>query len=309
VDAGHNDKFINTLERYYGQPDEVKAADIRRELHFQVGITPEKTEKARDHCERIGTLDDTEKPLTICPPELDKKLRFFWRIGKRPEVTEFKQLNAEPVLPAAFPEWPEVMNTWGTLILETVKTVASMAATGFGLAADTFTKMMECGPHLLAPTGSDFNKYGTLGSTLASYHYDLNFLTIHGRSRFPGLFIWTRDGKKLLVKVPEGHLLLQAGKQFEWLTAGHVLAGFHEVVVVKETVAAIEKAKAEGRSLWRVSSTLFGHIASDQVLAPVGKFAKVKGVAEKYPPTKTGDQVQKELNAIKLGQEGLVAAM
>lgn len=69
------------------------------------------------------------------------------------------------------------------------------------------------GPHLLAPTGSDLSKYGQLNNVFAGYHYDLNFLTIHGRSRFPGLFIWLKDGRKVPVKVPEGCLLLQAGKQ------------------------------------------------------------------------------------------------
>lgn len=29
------------------------------------------------------------------------------------------------------------------------------------------------------------------------YHYDLNFMTIHGKSRFPGLYIWLRDGRKV----------------------------------------------------------------------------------------------------------------
>jgi isopenicillin N synthase-like dioxygenase len=314
VTMEHNDTFIDTLEKYYGQSDEKKAADIRKELHYQVGITPEKVEKARNHCERIGKLSTDEKPLTLCPPEVDKKLRFFWRIGQQPPTTEFKQLNADPVLPADFPEWPKVMNTWGELIMQTVHTVAEMAAEGFELPKETFTNKMKFAPHLLAPTGSDFNKYGDLGNILASYHYDLNFLTIHGRSRFPGLFIWTRSGKKLMVKVPPGCLLLQAGKQFEWLTGGHVLAGFHEVVVAKETVAAIEKAREEKRSLWRVSSTLFGHIASDQVLEPLGKFATLPEALTKYPPTKAGNQVQQELNAIKLGQVAageteLVAAM
>jgi len=321
VTMSHNDTFIDTLENYYGQSDDKKAPDIRKELHYQVGITPEKVEKARNHCSKVEKLDSDEKPLTLCPPEVDKKLRFFWRIGKIPEKTEFKQLNADPVLPADFPEWPKVMNTWGELILQTVNTVAEMAAEGFGLPKESFTEKMNEAPHLLAPTGSDFNKYGDYGNILASYHYDLNFLTIHGRSRFPGLFIWTRDGKKLMVKVPPGCLLLQAGKQFEWLTGGHVLAGFHEVVVVKETQAAIAKAREEKKSLWRVSSTLFGHIASDQILEPLGKFAKGKNKAEtaeiatKYPPTKAGNQVQLELNAIKLGQvaagdsDELVAAM
>lgn len=47
----------------------------------------------------------------------------------------------------------------------------------------------------------------------AGYHYDLNFLTIHGRSRFPGLNIWLRTGEKVEVKVPVGCLLIQSGKQ------------------------------------------------------------------------------------------------
>lgn len=63
----------------------------------------------------------------------------------------------------------------------------------------------------------------------AGYHYDLNFLTIHGKSRFPGLFVWLRDGKRVAVKIPAGCLFIQAGKQLEWLTGGYVKAGMHEV--------------------------------------------------------------------------------
>jgi hypothetical protein len=45
-----------------------------------------------------------------------------------------------------------------------------------------------------------------LGEVLAGFHYDLNFLTIHGKSRFPALNIFLRDGssagrKKVAVKV------------------------------------------------------------------------------------------------------------
>jgi isopenicillin N synthase-like dioxygenase len=69
------------------------------------------------------------------------------------------------------------------------------------------------GPHLLAPTGSDLRRYGQEGTVFAGYHYDLNFLTIHGRSRFPGLNIWLRNGQKVEVKVPIGCLLIQTGKQ------------------------------------------------------------------------------------------------
>jgi len=37
-----------------------------------------------------------------------------------------------------------------------------------------------------------------------------------------------------MVQVPEGHLLIQAGKQLEWLTGGYISAGFHEVIYTKE---------------------------------------------------------------------------
>ncbi len=73
--------------------------------------------------------------------------------------------------------------------------------------------MMQHGPHLLAPTGSNYTKHNSQGTVLAGFHYDLNFLTIHGKSRFPGLFIWTREMHKMPVRVPDGCLLLQAGKQ------------------------------------------------------------------------------------------------
>jgi len=69
---------------------------------------------------------------------------------------------------------------------------------------------MRGGNHLLAPTGSDLERY-KLGTAFAGFHYDLNFLTIHGKSRFPGLSCWTTQGEKFPVVVPDGCLLLQAG--------------------------------------------------------------------------------------------------
>lgn len=94
----------------------------------------------------------------------------------------------------------------------------------------------------------------------------------------------------------------QAGKQFEYLTGGYVEAGFHEVVVAPNTVEAIERARVEHKSLWRVSSTLFAHIQSDQSLGPIGKFSTEASRA-KYRDIPAGQQVQEELDAIKLKKE------
>lgn len=290
-----NTAFLDTMERYYDQPLEKKLRDVRPEYHHQVGATPELTELPRDHRTVIDSMEN--KP--ILPEGPDPKWRFFWRAGERPETTEYADLNMPQIIPADFPEWPAVMDRWANLMLTTVETVSEMLAVGLGLDKDAFTRRMKLAPHLLAPTGSDLNKYSEVGTALAGFHYDLNFLTIHGKSRFPGLHVWLRSGEKVRVSVPDGCLLLQAGKQLEWLTGASITAGFHEVVVLEETLKACEKAKQENRPLWRVSSTLFSHIASDEILEPL----KPEWKDDKYPAIKAGEQVREELRQIKLAKE------
>eukprot|EP00605_Chrysophyceae_sp_TOSAG23-4_P002409 GSChrysophyteH1.ASY1.ANO1.2667.1 assembled CDS len=276
-----NNVFIDMMERYFSLSDGVR--DARPEVAFQVGVTPSNTERPKNY--------------------LDPKWRFFWRIGPTPKETKFPALNAAPVVPPEIPEWTGVMDNWGTKMIDALFVLAEMAAVGFGMKDDTFTSMMQCGSHLLAPTGSDFNTYGTEGKVLAGYHYDLNFLTIHGKSRFPGLSVWSRAGEKLSVAIPDGCLLVQAGKQIEYATGGHCMAGFHEVVCNKKTIATIESKKKKGESLWRVSSTLFGHLQSDHVLKPLGPFDTPEA-RKQYPPKLVGEQVSEELMAINLDQTG-----
>eukprot|EP00887_Chlorella_sp_A99_P005625 scaffold1.g5625.t1 len=291
------------MERYFSQPDDVKMQDVREQLSYQVGATPGGVEKPR--ClgdpavqEAAAALPEEHRPITPTGP--DPKWRFFWRVGERPQHTQYGELNAEPVVPAAFAdEWSAVMDAWGHKLLSTVLAVAEMAARGLGLEAGAFTRRMHLGPHLLAPTGTDLQRHGALDTVFAGYHYDLNFLTIHGCSRFPGLFVWLRSGQRMPVRIPPGCLLLQAGKQMEWLTGGHVRAGFHEVVCTEDTQAAAASAAREGRPTWRVSSTVFSQIASDQVLQPLGRFA-TPGACAAYPAVPAGKQVQDELSMIAL---------
>ena len=214
-----------------------------------------------------------------------------------------------------------------------VSKLAEMTALGLGLSQDAFSSAGTYGyislllypllrtptrhanppphsPHLLAPTASDLVKYGAQDTILAGFHTDLNFLTIHGRSRYPGLHIWARNtGSRIPVKIPPGnHLLVQAGKQIEYITGGLIKAGYHEVVVNEATLAVVERRKVEcpERPLVRISSTLFWHLNSDHDLQPVPELAdradKVRaeqqklgrdeGEAAEYPPTKVGYQVQ-----------------
>jgi isopenicillin N synthase-like dioxygenase len=193
-----------------------------------------------------------------------------------------------------------------------------MVAIGLGLPAETFRNAGRYGPHLLAPTASDLVKYGKKDTILAGFHSDLNFLTIHGRSRYPGLHIWARNtGKRIPVKIPPGNnLLVQAGKQLEHITGGLIKAGFHEVVVNDQTLEVIEKRKVSfpDRPLIRISSTFFWHLSSDYDLIPIPvlvdkaqelrdahtKAGKSDGDEVIYPPMKVGQQVANELKHIAL---------
>lgn len=151
---------------------------------------------------------------------------------------------------------------FGLTVPFSVGNLSEMASIGLGLPRETFKDAGRYGhvclnffhsclatmkglttppgsPHLLAPTASDLEKYGEKDTILAGFHTDLNFLTIHGRSRYPGLNIWARNtGKRIPVKFPSTgrYLLVQAGKQLEHLSGGLVKAGYHEVVVNDATL-------------------------------------------------------------------------
>ncbi|ERN11686.1 uncharacterized protein LOC18439887 isoform X1 [Amborella trichopoda] len=300
--AEDNDRFLDMMEKYFEKSDEFKRQQERPHLHYQVGVTPEGVEVPRSFVDEelqnmINMMPEEFRPSIPMGP--DPKWRYMWRVGPRPPSTHFQELNSEPVIPEGFPEWKDTMDSWGSKMISAIEVVAEMTAIGFGLPKDAFTSLMIRGPHLLAPTGSDLGRYGDEGMVFAGYHYDLNFLTIHGRSRFPGLNIWLRNGRKVEVKVPVGCLIFQAGKELEWLTAGECTAGMHEVVVTKQTIAAIESARLKNQSLWRVSSTLFAHIASDAMLKPLGHFAELPS-SSKYPAMCAGEFVELELSAINL---------
>lgn len=129
-----------------------------------MGVTPSTKERARDHCQRFRNDANMDMPVTVCPPGADPKwrsaaafvllptiltdyvLRYFWRVGERPAETSFASLNAEQVVPARFPEWPSVMDRWGSLMLDAVKATARMAAIGMGFL---FVHIATC-EHYLA---------------------------------------------------------------------------------------------------------------------------------------------------------------
>ncbi|KAI0160063.1 Clavaminate synthase-like protein [Hypoxylon sp. FL1284] len=333
VSESDNETFLDLLEDYFAQPDETLKRDERPELGYQVGVTLENTEKPKcavdEPClDVIERLAPAERPLDISAHQPDPKCRFFWRMGDpAPYATKFPGLNAENVIPESSDikeRWTPVMETWGKCMKSAVSGLAEMAAAGMGLPAETFTDAGRYGPHLLAPTASDLEKYGTKDTILAGFHTDLNFLTIHGRSRYPGLHVWARNtGRRIAVSIPRpkpdqpgSYLLVQAGKQLEHITGGLVKAGYHEVVVNDATVKTVSARRRDfpDRPLVRISSTFFWHLSSDYDLSPIPALAEQakavraanfdlgrdEGNEVKYEPMKVGQQVQNELKHIAL---------
>jgi len=106
------------------------------------------------------------------------------------------------------------------------------------------------------------------------------------------------------VVVPDGCLLVQAGMEIEHLTGGYIKAGYHEVLITEKTLQQVEVAKSQGKHLWRISSTLFSHVASDHMLTVMyGTEEEKLEAKEKYKDILAGEHVNNDLKFIKLKKD------
>ena len=68
-----------------------------------------------------------------------------------------------------------------------------MAAIGLNLEKDIFSSKINKGDLYFSPTGVDLLK-STRDKVLCSFHRDFDLFTIHGRSRYAGLYAWLSTG-------------------------------------------------------------------------------------------------------------------
>ena len=96
---------------------------------------------------------------------------------------------------------------------------------------------------------------------------------------------------------------------FEQLTGGYVMAGFHEVMYTGETQKVYEQKALENQNgsnniLWRISSTLFGHLRYNVDLTPIEEIKhlhnKENMAAGKYKKMTAHEKLMEELCAINL---------
>ena len=295
VNLNSNTEFVEMMSAYFQSRSEMlskgeKIEEMFPEFGYETGITPEFTERAKKHKETIAMLQEENWPLTPQPPPKDSKWRYMYKIENRKDSEDFQ---TPKVVPKDFENFERLSDEWSSCMVQTLLSVSQLLASGLGLEKNAFLNKMEQGAHILGPTGSDMKKFD-VGTILAGFHYDFCMLTIHGKSNYPGLFIWLRDGTKLPVVLDDGYLLIQSGKELEIFTGGLIKAGLHEVVITERAKEIYKEREELGivNANWRVSSTVFGHVEHDCLVEPLGHFA-TKEAMEKYPPI-TGLELMKQ---------------
>jgi hypothetical protein len=152
VDDDDNNKFLDLLEDYFAQPEELLRKDERPELYYQVGATLENTEKPKCAVDEpclnvIRCLEPSERPLDISAHNPDPKCRFFWRMATPPPYeTAFPVVKASNIVPEAFKDhWQPTLEKWGKTMKQAVTDLAEMTAVGLGLECTTFTDAAKYG--------------------------------------------------------------------------------------------------------------------------------------------------------------------
>jgi isopenicillin N synthase-like dioxygenase len=297
VNLNSNTEFVNMMSSYFNSRSKMLSEgqeidEMYPEFGYETGITPEFTERARKHFDTIASLREEHWPLTPQPPPKDSKWRYMYKVGDRKDSEDFAMPK---VVPKDYPQFEQLSDEWSNSMVQTLFSVSQLLAIGLGLEKNSFLDKMLRGAHILGPTGSDIEKYD-VDTILAGFHYDFCMLTIHGKSNYPGLFIWLRDGTKLPVVLEDGYLLIQSGLELEMFTGGLIKAGMHEVTITQKAKDILEERKKMNipNANWRVSSTVFGHVEHDCVIEPLGHFATEENL-KKYPPITGLDLMKREL--------------
>ncbi len=162
VNPNFNSEFLDLMENYFQKRSQQfystgSADDVFPDLGYQTGATPELIELARTHTPFISSLSADNLPLTPQPPPFDQKWRYFWRMGDRPLGD--RTLDPVKTIPRDFEGFERIMDQWGQCMVSAVETVSEMSAVGMGLERGRFRGLLQGGAHLLAPTGSDLEKY------------------------------------------------------------------------------------------------------------------------------------------------------
>ncbi|CAD8207667.1 unnamed protein product [Paramecium pentaurelia] len=285
IDWKANEEYFDLMEQYFQKralqlEQSGKVDDCFPQYKYQIGLGYENIGKPNYDKESLKSMID--QPILI---DRDPKWKYFW------PYRYDGQYNPPQWVPKDFPNFERIMNKWQISLLRTTELVLEILSLAFNEKQDFFYNNMNKATHLLSPIGCDLQKH-QINTRFSGYHYDLNFITVHTKSRFPGLFVWLPNGKRVELRIPEQTVLLQPGKLFELMTGGVYKAGYHEAFLTEE--AKRESIKQNKR--WRVTSTLFTMLNDDTILQTMPYFKDLSNCNQ--APISVKEQFQKELNKL-----------
>ncbi len=222
--------------------------------NLKVGLKENYSQLRKPYAEEKERLTGGNLALTPMQPKVDPTWRYHWLLG-----------SEQNVKPIDFPHFSEIIESWGKQLYQTNFTVCEMVAVGLGLDFYRITDTLKKGSHYISPPGVDLSK-SKPGDVITGFHRDFGLITSQAKTRFPGLMAWLLTGEKVDVNIPDGHLLIQSGKQLEWLTGGYLKAGFHEVIHTSAVEAQVKHNLRAGKSTWRVVPSLFSYVEGSHSL-------------------------------------------
>ncbi|CAD8121029.1 unnamed protein product [Paramecium sonneborni] len=285
IDWKANEEYFDLMETYFDKRSREleqngKVNDCFPQYKYQVGLGYENIGKPNYDKESLKYMID--QPIII---DRDPKWKYFWPY-------RYDGLYNPPKwIPQDFKNFESIMNNWQFQLLRTTEQVLEILSLAFEEEKEFFYNNMNKATHLLSPIGCDLQKH-QINTRFSGYHYDLNFITVHTKSRFPGLFVWLPNGKRVELRIPEKTILFQPGKLFEFMTGGIYKAGYHEALLTEEA----KKESIKLNKKWRVTSTIFIMLNDNTILQPMNYFKNLN--IQKYEAISVKEQFKKELNKL-----------
>ena len=296
-------EFYRLFKEFCRRPSSEKQALSAGDIWFQRGWTPPDTERAI----LAGGQPDFKECYFAAPLPISDELR-----------TEYPQICAENRWPEGDEDFKRLYLITGAAIHQVGLTLLEGCALAFGLPIDTFTSLIQGGPHVTRALHYLPLQAEQLNSDIrwGEEHTDFNLLTLLPGGHFyhednspylpkerSGLYLRSRasqehpSGQRVKGTPPKGCMVAQVGQQLEILTGGRLLATPHEIL------------PPQTAGVHRVSIAHFMHLHPHSVLTPLAEFRSPESVNAYRPPVLAGNYSLKTLVDIGLAPQSSLEAL
>lgn len=295
--------FYSHFKQFCKRPVLEKQALSADDIWFQRGWTPPDTERAVI----AGGQPDFKECYFAAPLDIAEDLK-----------AEYPQICADNRWPDDDDDFKRLYLLVGKALHQVGLSLLKGCALAFQLPIDTFTSMIEGGPHVTrALHYLPLNEH-QVGSEIrwGEEHTDFNLLTLLPGGHFyheddtpftpkevSGLYLRTPStpehpqGLRIKGSAPKGCMIAQVGQQLEILTGGCLHATPHEILPPMQP------------GIHRVSMAHFMHLHPHRVLTPLEPFRTPQSIRAYRPPVLAGNYSLKTLVDIGLAPADSLEAL